>query len=99
MMGFPVAVLGALSYIAIWVLWLGERFLPGRLSAVSMLSLAALTIFGTGFSIYLTALELFAIKAVCAWCLSSAVVTTLILLLVAKSISKGSRQVALAVQA
>jgi uncharacterized membrane protein len=34
----------------------------------------------TGFSIYLTFLEPFVIGASCAWCLTSAVATTLILL-------------------
>jgi uncharacterized membrane protein len=36
------------------------------------------------FSIYLTLVELFAIRAVCAWCLSSAVFTTLLMLLAAR---------------
>jgi len=38
---------------------------------------------GTIFSIYLTCLELLVIHAVCAWCLSSAVITTVLMLLVA----------------
>jgi uncharacterized membrane protein len=37
---------------------------------------------GLLFSIYLTWLELFVIQAVCAWCLSSAVITTVLLLIV-----------------
>jgi uncharacterized membrane protein len=45
-------------------------------------ALAALTLFGMLFSIYLTALELFVIDAVCAWCLASAVITTALMLLV-----------------
>lgn len=98
LMGIPVAVLGMLSYIAIVILWIGARYLPDRFSARSMLGLFTLAIVGTGFSIYLTALELFVIRAVCAWCLSSAVVTTLILVLVIKSVNKGSRQVELGTQ-
>ena len=93
--GIPIAVLGALSYIAIIILWIGQRFLPDRISALSLLSLVALATFGTGFSIYLTAMELFAIRAVCAWCLSSAVFTTLLMILVARSVKGGSRQMKL----
>jgi uncharacterized membrane protein len=37
--------------------------------------------FGTLFSLYLTYLEPFVIKAVCMWCLSSAAIITLLLLL------------------
>jgi uncharacterized membrane protein len=40
-----------------------------------------MTVFGVLFSIYLTYLELFVIKAVCIWCLTSAVIMTLLLLL------------------
>jgi uncharacterized membrane protein len=36
---------------------------------------------GTAFSIYLTYLEVYVIEAVCLWCLSSAVIMTLIMLL------------------
>ena len=46
------------------------------------LGLMALTFVGTVFSIYLTALELFVIRAVCAWCLTSAVITALLLITV-----------------
>jgi uncharacterized membrane protein len=87
LMGIPIAVLGALSYIAIVFLWIGQRILPDRLSALSLSSLAMLTIFGTGFSIYLTILEMFVIQAICAWCLSSAVIMTLLMILVARSIN------------
>jgi uncharacterized membrane protein/thiol-disulfide isomerase/thioredoxin len=95
-MGIPVAVLGALSYIAIVVLWIGQRILPQRLSAISFLSLLVITALGTLFSIYLTMIELFAIKAICAWCVSSAVVTTLLLILVVKSVNRESMQVKVA---
>jgi len=39
-----------------------------------------MALFGTIFSIYLTYLELFVIKAVCMWCVSSAIIITLLLL-------------------
>jgi uncharacterized membrane protein len=95
LMGIPVAVLGVLSYLAVVALWIGQRTLSDRLSPLVLLSLVILTIFGTGFSVYLTAIELFAIRAICVWCLSSAVVTTLLMILVAKSVNNGSYRVKL----
>jgi uncharacterized membrane protein len=80
--GIPVAVLGMLNYVAIGVLWTGQKSPGDRWADLSALGLVGLTVFGTLFSIYLTCLELFVIRAVCAWCLSSAVITTLLLLLV-----------------
>ena len=98
LMGFPVGVLGAIFYMAISVLWIGQRFLPGRIRTLSLLSLVALTIFGTGFSIYLTMIELFVIRAICAWCLSSAVFTTLLMILVVKRVSSESLQLKFSTQ-
>jgi uncharacterized membrane protein len=82
LLGIPVAVWGVLNYLAIGVLWAGQRYLTGRWANLSALGLLGLTSFGTLFSIYLTCLELFVVRAICAWCLSSAVITTLIMLLV-----------------
>ena len=82
--GIPVAVLGALSYLAIIGLWAAQHWLSGRAAALAGQALLFLTMFGVLFSIYLTLLELFAIGAICAWCLSSAVLTTLIMFLVVR---------------
>jgi uncharacterized membrane protein len=80
-LGVPVAVWGVLNYLAIIGLWAGQRYLPGRVANLSLLGLLGLTGFGTLFSMYLTCLELFAIQAICSWCLSSAVITTALMLL------------------
>jgi uncharacterized membrane protein len=98
LMGIPVAVLGTLSYTAIIGLWIGQRSLSGRLSLLALLGLVFLTIFGVIFSLYLTLLELLVIGAVCAWCLSSAIVMTLLMILVAKSLFRGSAQTKLVTQ-
>jgi len=90
--GVPVAVLGVLSYLAIIALWLGQRYLPAHAASWCFLGLIVLTVFGTLFSIYLTILEIFAIEAVCMWCLSSAVFTTLIMILVTSSVGGKSPQ-------
>ncbi len=98
LVGIPVAVLGALSYTAIIALWIGQRSLSGRLSLLAFLGLVFLTIFGVIFSLYLTLLELLVVGAVCAWCLSSAIVMTLLMILVAKSLFRGSAQTKLVTQ-
>ena len=74
--------LANVHYLVIGVLWVGQRSRVGRLTNLSVLGLLGLTIFGTLFSIYLTCLEIFVVRAVCTWCLGSAVVTTILMLLV-----------------
>jgi len=81
-LGIPVAVLGVLHYLAIGVLWVGQGYRVGRLANLSVLGLLGLTLFGTLFSIYLTCLEIFVVRAICTWCLGSAVTTTVLMLLV-----------------
>lgn len=89
LLGVPVAVWGVLNYLVVGVLWAGQRYLPSRWANLSTLELLGLTLFGTLFSIYLTCLELFVIRAICAWCLSSAVITTVIMLLVVLPVTGG----------
>jgi len=81
-LGIPVAVLGVLHYLAIGALWMGQSYQGGRWGNQTALGLLGLTIFGALFSIYLTCLELFVVRAVCTWCLGSAVTTTILMLVV-----------------
>lgn len=74
--GVPVGVIGLAGYIAIFGAWLWGR--SGNPTARALLLVMAAA--GVLFSIYLTWLELFVIRAVCLWCLSSAVIMTLIML-------------------
>ncbi len=79
----PVGVLGAFGYIAILAAWY-SRHLPQKLGWITTyapIALFGMALFGTIFSVYLTYLELYVIKAVCIWCISSAVIITLLLLL------------------
>lgn len=76
----PIGVLGVIGYLVIALTWLGSRFGPRRWQKLSMVLFFALTIFGTLFSIYLTFLEPFVIGASCAWCLTSAIVMTVLLI-------------------
>ncbi|HZU60950.1 MAG TPA: vitamin K epoxide reductase family protein [Solirubrobacteraceae bacterium] len=72
--GVPVAVLGLIGYVFI----LGSMLLPDR--EETRLATLGLTLIGFGFSAYLTYRELFTIHAICEWCLSSAVILTLLLI-------------------
>lgn len=77
----PVGVLGAAGYVGILAAWLLNRLGRGRLAAMAPVAVLVMTLFGVIFSIYLTYLELFVIRAVCIWCLTSAVIITLLMLL------------------
>jgi uncharacterized membrane protein len=74
--GIPVSVLGLIGYISI-LLSLAVRGDVGRAAGFGV----ALT--GFGFSMYLTYRELFTIKAICQWCVGSAVLMTALAILTA----------------
>jgi uncharacterized membrane protein len=73
LLGVNVAVFGIVGY----VLLLLSAMVPGDLGRFSGLMLALV---GFGFSAYLTYLELFVIDAICQWCVASAVLMTLLLI-------------------
>ena len=76
--GIPIGVIGVVGYLAILAAWLwGAVKNDNR----AFLLLLGMTGAGVLFSIYLTYLEPFVIGAVCAWCLSSAVIVTLLMLM------------------
>jgi uncharacterized membrane protein len=77
----PIGVLGLVGYGALLLSWAGIQWGHGSVRRAAAWSLLGLALLGTMFSIYLTFLEPFVIGATCAWCLTSAVVMTLILLL------------------
>jgi uncharacterized membrane protein len=79
-----VGLLGMLSYIAILSAWLIDRWGSERLADLAKIAIFFIALFGTFFSIYLTFLEPFVIGATCAWCLTSAVVITTLMLISAK---------------
>jgi uncharacterized membrane protein len=87
-LGIPVAVLGVLYYLAIGVLWAGQRSSAREWANRSVLGLLGLAFIGTLFSIYLTILEVFVVRAICTWCLSSAVVATVLMLLIVVAVTR-----------
>jgi uncharacterized membrane protein len=74
--GIPVPVLGLLGYVGI-LASLGVRGEVGRMAGFG------LALIGFLFSLYLTYRELFTINAICQWCVGSAVVMTLLVILTA----------------
>jgi uncharacterized membrane protein len=79
--GIPMGVLGGAAYAAILACWLWARFRSDALARSAPLAIFCVALFGTLLSLYLTYLEPFVIRAVCIWCLISAVLITLLLLL------------------
>lgn len=75
--GVPIGLIGVAGYLAILAVWAWGR---RSVSALPAELLVLMTSFGVAFSIYLTYLELFVIRAVCMWCVTSAVIMTLLLL-------------------
>lgn len=76
----PVAVLGALGYFFILLAWGLAHWKSRREWARwGYPALFGAAFLGELFTIYLTYLEPFVIRAVCIWCLTSAVIMTLIL--------------------
>ena len=72
--GVPVALLGLIGYVGI----LGSLLAPDR--EETRIATLGLTLIGVAFSAYLTYRELFSIHAICEWCVSSAVILTLLLI-------------------
>jgi uncharacterized membrane protein len=69
--GVPVALLGLLTYLLILITL-------RRHGNDALLTGYVLTLIGFGFSLYLTYREIFTIHAICSWCVSSAIVFTLL---------------------
>jgi uncharacterized membrane protein/glutaredoxin len=76
----PVGVLGLLGYFALFAAWLVRKF-DRRLEKAAAIGFWGMAFFAVIFSLYLTYLEPFVIKAVCIWCLASAVILALLLVL------------------
>ena len=71
----PVALLGLIGYVLI----LGT--LLAREDELTRLLTLAISLFGFGFSAYLTYREVYSIKAICEWCVTSAIIMTILFVL------------------
>ena len=77
----PIGVLGATGYILLLIGWLAVIRSADTLREWTGIAVFGMALSGTLLSIYLTFLEPFVIGATCAWCLTSAVIMTTILVL------------------
>jgi uncharacterized membrane protein len=73
--GVPVALIGLLGYIAIMASLLVPESETTRFATV------AFTVIGFGFSAYLTYRELYSIHHICEYCVSSAIIVTILMFL------------------
>lgn len=76
----PVGILGLIGYLLIGIVWLLQRYGSENIQKILALAGWGFAWIGILFSIYLTFLEPFVIGATCAWCITSAIVITLIFL-------------------
>jgi uncharacterized membrane protein/thiol-disulfide isomerase/thioredoxin len=77
----PVGILGLLGYVAILIAWVIQKVRHDRWASYAIIAMLGMALFGTLYSIYLTYIEIWVIRAVCMWCVSSAVLITLLMLL------------------
>ena len=74
--GVPVSALGFGAYVVLAGALVGVVTLRDEGRYLALLGLAAVAIAGMLFSLYLTYIELFVIRAICPWCLASAFAIT-----------------------
>ncbi len=78
--GIPIAALGALAYVIMLVVLVLESQV-GFFELNGPLIVFGMALFGTLYSAYLTYLEIYVIRAICPFCVLSAVVLTIMLVL------------------
>jgi uncharacterized membrane protein len=69
--GIHVSIFGVIGYVLILIATI-------RKDDLARVAAFVLSFFGFGFSVYLTYLELYDIKAICQWCVASAVLMTML---------------------
>jgi len=88
--GLPVAAYGVAGYLVLLVVALVSvqpQLVDRRAPAVALTALAGL---GFGFTLYLKYVEFFVIRAVCRWCVASAILITAILVVSALGLRRRS---------
>jgi uncharacterized membrane protein len=78
-LGVPIAVWGALLYLAILAAAIAGLSFSSRFGELPSLALFGMGLAGTLYSGYLAWVELYRIEAVCMWCTISAIIITAVL--------------------
>ena len=76
--GIPVSFIGLAAYLVLLALAIAALRTDGRVQRQMILISLLFSIGGMGFSVYLTYLEVYVIEALCAWCVASAIIITLL---------------------
>ncbi len=76
----PIGIFGMFGYSLILITWLVNEFGPKSIRPYSKFVTWIMAFFGILFSIYLTFVEPFIIGATCMWCITSAIIMSLLLL-------------------
>jgi uncharacterized membrane protein len=84
----PIGVLGVLGYLVVIILWLAGNLDSETWQRTINVLLWIVSLIGVLFSVYLTFLEPFVIGATCLWCLSSAVIMTILFLLATRNFKR-----------
>jgi uncharacterized membrane protein len=79
-LGVEVSLIGLLGYLGLLLVALAGLQPPLEARRSVALLLVVMSGLGVAFAIYLTALEVFVIHAICRWCVGSAVIILLVLL-------------------
>lgn len=86
--GFPVAVLGAVYYLIFFLFMCIYRAVEGISARALSLGLILMAFMAVLYSLFLTGLEMWVIHAVCAWCLGSAVISGVMLIVISKKFAR-----------
>jgi uncharacterized membrane protein len=87
--GIPIALLGALGYLAILLmLWLEKK--NAFFQENSQLFVFGLSLIGVLYSAYLTYIEIAVLKAICPFCVLSAISMILIFVITTARLAKGA---------
>lgn len=81
MFGLPIALFGAGFYAIVLVLTIVRRRVTRGQAEYALLGQLLLALAGTLYSGYLTYIELYVLEAICPYCVVSAIVVTLLLVL------------------
>ena len=79
-LGIPVSVIGLAGYLAILAVFILEER-SSSFAGTGPMIVFGLSAVGFLYSLYLTYLELFVINAICSWCVVSAVLMTILLII------------------
>lgn len=89
--GIPIAYLGVGADAAVLALVLYRRRVTGELHLRALLAQLGIVLVGVLYSAWLTYLELYVIRAVCPWCVASALILSGLLVLTATDLVRQPR--------